>query len=194
MGKAGLQTGFMRLIACVKQAIWRMRGRADFFKISFTAYFLDENDKYYLTQIKWGQREDATMADITSTKYANRVQLNLPYQQAIERLTQALKDEGFGVLTEIDMQATLKTKLNTDLRPYIILGICHPPFAQRTLDTDLDAGLLLPCNAVVYEDDGGSVVAILDPLTMIGVTKNPELESIAEEAKQKLDRVLASLN
>lgn len=133
------------------------------------------------------------MSNVTRSKYANRIQLDIPYLQAIERVTQALKDEGFGVLTEIDMQATLKQKLDADLRPYIILGACHPPFAQRTLNTDLEAGLLLPCNVVVYEDNGGSVVAILDPIRMIGVAENPELQPIAVEAKQKLDRVLAAL-
>lgn len=133
------------------------------------------------------------MSNVTRSKYANRVRLNIPYLQAIERVTQALKDEGFGVLTEIDMRATLKQKLDADLRPYIILGACHPPFAQRTLNTDLEAGLLLPCNVVVYEDNGGSVVAILDPIRMIGVAENPDLQPIAVEAKQKLDRVLAAL-
>jgi len=133
------------------------------------------------------------MSNITSTNYANRVRLDVPYAEAIERVTQALKDEGFGVLTTIDMQATLKQKLDADLRPYVILGACHPPFAQRTLDTDLDAGLLLPCNVVVYDDNGGSVVAIFDPITMIGVADNSDLKPIADEAKQKLDRVLAAL-
>lgn len=133
------------------------------------------------------------MSNVTNTKYANRVRLNVPYSKAIERVVQALKDEGFGVLTEIDMQATLKQKLDADLRPYVILGACHPPFAQRTLNTDLDAGLLLPCNVVVYDDNGGSVIAILDPIKMIGVAENSDLYPIAVEAKQKLDRVLAAL-
>jgi len=133
------------------------------------------------------------MSNVTNTKYANRVRLNVPYSKAIERVVQSLKDEGFGVLTEIDMQATLKQKLDADLRPYVILGACHPPFAQRTLNTDLDAGLLLPCNVVVYDDNGGSVIAILDPIKMIGVAENSDLYPIAVEAKQKLDRVLAAL-
>jgi uncharacterized protein (DUF302 family) len=77
------------------------------------------------------------VSNVTNTKYANRVRLNIPYSQAVERVVKALKGEGFGVLTEIDMQATLKQKLNADLRPYVILGVCHPPFAQRTLNSDL---------------------------------------------------------
>lgn len=133
------------------------------------------------------------MSNVVETGYAKRVHLSVPYSQAVELVTQALKGEGFGVLTEIDMQMTLKQKLGVEERPYVILGACHPPSAQRTLETELDAGLLLPCNVVVYEDGGESEVAILDPVAMIGVTGNAALNPIAVEVKHKLDRVLEAL-
>lgn len=133
------------------------------------------------------------MSNVVETRYAKRVHLSVPYSEAVEKVIQALKSEGFGVLTEIDMQATLKQKLGAEVRPYVILGACHPPSAQRTLETELDAGLLLPCNIVVYEDGEESEVAIPDPITIIGVTGNPALRPIASEAKQKLDRVLEAL-
>ncbi len=130
----------------------------------------------------------------TSTEYAFRVKLNLPYEQAIEKVTAALKEEGFGVLTEIDVKATLKKKINQDFRKYIILGACNPSLAYQALNTELEIGLLLPCNVIVYEDDGGSVVSIVDPITMLGVVENPDLEPIAREARARLERVAEALN
>ena len=125
--------------------------------------------------------------------YAFRTRLDLPYEQAVERVVAALKEEGFGVLTEIDVQATLKKKLNTDFRQYAILGACNPPLAHRALSTDLELGLLLPCNVIVYEEDGGSQVSIVDPISMLGVVENPELEPVASEARTRLRRVLETL-
>ena len=126
--------------------------------------------------------------------YAFRTRLDLPYEQAVERVVAALKEEGFGVLTEIDMKATLKKKLNTDFRAYTILGACNPPLAHQALSTDLELGLLLPCNVIVYEEDGGSQVSIVDPISMLGVVENPELEPVASEARTRLRRVLETLN
>ncbi len=126
--------------------------------------------------------------------YAFRTRLDLPYEQAVERVVAALKEEGFGVLTEIDVQATLKKKLNTDFRQYAILGACNPPLAHRALSTDLELGLLLPCNVIVYEEDGGSQVSIVDPISMLGVVENPELEPVASEARTRLRRVIETLN
>ena len=126
--------------------------------------------------------------------YAFRTRLDLPYEQAVERVVAALKEEGFGVLTEIDVQATLKTKLNTDFRQYAILGACNPPLAHQALSTDLELGLLLPCNVIVYEEDGGSQVSIVDPISMLGVVENPELEPVASEARTRLRRVIETLN
>jgi uncharacterized protein (DUF302 family) len=133
------------------------------------------------------------MSHITSTAFANSVKLNLPYQEALEKVSQALKAEGFGILTQIDMQATLKQKLNADLPNYMILGVCHAPFAKRALDVDMNVGLLLPCSVVVYAEDSGTVVAILDPLKAISLAGNPALQVVAAEAKEKLDRALAAL-
>lgn len=129
----------------------------------------------------------------TATTYSFRARLDVPYEQAVEQVTAALKEQGFGVLTEIDVKATLKQKLNADFRRYVILGACNPPLAHRALSAELEIGLLLPCNVVVYEEDGGSVVSIVDPLSMMGVAVNPDLEPIADEARARLERVMAAL-
>ncbi len=129
-----------------------------------------------------------TMSDDTL-----RARLDLPYAQAIERVTAALKDQGFGVLTEIDVQATLKQKLGTDFRKYIILGACNPPLAHQALTTELEIGLLLPCNVIVYEDHGANVVSIADPVAMLQLADNPSLEPVANEARARLQRVIAAL-
>jgi uncharacterized protein (DUF302 family) len=120
--------------------------------------------------------------------------LNLPYEQAVQKTTDALKAEGFGVLSQIDMQTTLKLKLDVDFRRYLILGACNPPLALRALSANLEVGLLLPCNVIVYEDGDGSVVTAVDPLEMLGVLKeDPVAHDVAVEAKAKLLRVIASL-
>ena len=125
--------------------------------------------------------------------YGFAVRLNIPYEEAARRVTAALKDEGFGILTEIDVQATLKQKLDADFRRYVILGACNPPLAHRALLADLDVGLLLPCNVIVYEEDGGSVISVIDPLAMLGVLGNPSLKPVADAAQEKLRRVVHSL-
>ena len=127
--------------------------------------------------------------------YGMRVHLDLSYNDAIERATAALKAEGFGVLTTIDVQATLKQKLDVDFRRYVILGACNPPLAHRALSTELEIGLLLPCNVIVYEaeDGAGSVVSIVDPHAMLGTGINPALAPVADEAAARLRRVLASM-
>ena len=123
-----------------------------------------------------------------------KTKLGLPYEQAIEKTTAALKAEGFGVLTEIDVKQTLKQKLDVDFRKYTILGACNPPLAHRALSTELDLGLLLPCNVIVYEADGGSVVSIVDPLSMLGLVDNPDLRQVAQEARARLERVSQNLS
>ncbi len=124
--------------------------------------------------------------------YGMRVRLALPYEEAIEKVTAALKTEGFGVLTQIDVKATLKQKLDVDFRRYIILGACNPSLAHRAFSTELEIGLLLPCNVVVYEDESGagSVVSIIDPVMMLGIGINPGLSAVGEEASARLRRVL----
>ena len=125
--------------------------------------------------------------------YASRTQMNLPYEQAVERVVAALKEEGFGVLTDVDVKATLKQKLDADFRKYVILGACNPSLAHQALNTELEVGLLLPCNVIVYEEDGGSVVSIVDPLSMLGVVENAGLELVAQEAQVRLQRVMKAL-
>ena len=128
--------------------------------------------------------------------YGMRVHLDLSYNDAIEQVTAALKAEGFGVLTTIDVQATLKQKLDVDFRRYVILGACNPPLAHRALTTELEIGLLLPCNVIVYEAEGGagSIVSIVDPHAMLGTGINPALAPVADEAAARLRRVLATLS
>lgn len=130
-----------------------------------------------------------------ATNYQFRTHLDLPYDQAIEKVTAALKEEGFGILTEIDVKATLKKKLDVEFRRYVILGACNPKLAHQALKTELEIGLLLPCNVIVYEDEdaGGSVVSIVDPIAMLGVVINPTLGDVANEAQTRLQRVAAAL-
>lgn len=117
----------------------------------------------------------------------------IPYADAVEQVIVALKAEGFGVLTEIDVQATLKRKLDFDFRRYAILGACNPPLAHQALQANADVGLLLPCNVVVSEDGPGSVVAFADPVAMLAVIDDPALRPIAQEARTKLLRVAHTL-
>lgn len=129
-----------------------------------------------------------------TTELGIRVKLNLPYEQAIQKATEALRAEGFGVLTEIDVQATLKKKLNADFRRYIILGACNPPLAHRALSANLDVGLLLPCNVIVYEEDDGTVVSAVNPMEMLGIMKDDQvLCDVAGEATARLARAIESL-
>jgi len=130
-----------------------------------------------------------------TTELGFRVKLNTPYADAVQKATAALKAEGFGVLTEIDVQATLKQKLNVDFRRYTILGACNPPLAHRALSANLDVGLLLPCNVTVYEEGDGAVVTAVDPVLMLGALRDDQLVcDVAEEAKVRLQRAIASLS
>jgi uncharacterized protein (DUF302 family) len=117
----------------------------------------------------------------------------LTYEQAIERVTEELKKEGFGVLTTIDVKETLKKKLNVDVPKYVILGACNPPFAHTSLQIDDQMGLLLPCNVVVQEKEGQTSVSVFDPLVMLKVMENENIRPIAEEVQQKLRRALANV-
>ncbi len=126
-------------------------------------------------------------------EYGISIKLGIPYEQAVAAVTEALKSEGFGVLTEIDVKETLKKKLDVDFRKYVILGACNPPLAHKALSTELEIGLLLPCNVIVYEEGDGAVVAAIDPVAAMGVVGNPELESIAEQVNARLKRVISCL-
>lgn len=115
------------------------------------------------------------------------------YEKAIERVTEELKKEGFGVLTTIDVKDTLQKKLGVETPRYVILGACNPPFAHRALQLEEQVGLLLPCNVIVYEKAGTTVVGAFDPMVMTTVIDRPEMRSIAEEVRTRLERVLAAV-
>lgn len=127
-----------------------------------------------------------------NTKYGMNVEVGLPYEQAVARVREALAGEGFGVLTEIDVQATLKTKLDVDFRPYVILGACNPPLAHKAFSAETDIGLLLPCNVIVYatDDPQRCAVAAIDPVTQLALTGHDALKPLAEEVQGRLVRVL----
>lgn len=129
------------------------------------------------------------------TRYGLRVVVPLAYEQAVERVSGALKAEGFGVLTTIDVKQTLKQKLDQEFRKYIILGACNPPLADRALRAELEIGLLLPCNVIVYETEPGrSAVAAMAPIAALGIVgENVELQAVAREADERLRRALGSL-
>lgn len=130
-----------------------------------------------------------------TTKYGIAATVNLPYASALQRTREELGKEGFGVLTEIDVAATLKHKLDVTFRPYTIFGACNPGLAHRALSTELDIGLLLPCNVIVYagEEPGTSVVAAMDPVAALELTGNESIRGIAEEVRRRLERALAAV-
>lgn len=126
--------------------------------------------------------------------YGFNKQVSYSHEEAIEKVTAALKTQGFGVLTTVDFQATLKAKLDADTRPYVMLGACKPSLAYKASTLELEIGLLLPCNAIIYVDDNGNtIVSVIDPQVMLGVVDNPRLDKIASEASVGLQNALAVL-
>ena len=119
--------------------------------------------------------------------------VDMPYEQAIEKVTAELKKEGFGILTSIDVKETLKQKINVDFKKYSILGACNPPIAYRALQEEEDLGLLLPCNVVVYEKENKTRVSIFDPMVMTWIMENDNMKPIATEVQEKLQKVLKAI-
>jgi uncharacterized protein (DUF302 family) len=133
------------------------------------------------------------MSTTATAKYVFGKTVALGFDEAIKRVTEELAKEGFGVLTEIDVKATLKKKLGIDVAPYRILGACNPQFAHKAMELEPQIGALLPCNVVVREEGGKTRVEIMDPRAVLQLVERPEIEGIATEVRNRLERVLASL-
>jgi uncharacterized protein (DUF302 family) len=119
--------------------------------------------------------------------------VDLSYDKAVEKVTEELKKEGFGVLTTIDVRETLKKKLDVDFGKYVILGACNPPFAYKSLQAEIEIGLLLPCNVIVYEKDGRTHIAAFDPMIMTAILENDAMIPVAKEVKERLERAVAGV-
>ena len=129
------------------------------------------------------------------TNYGFSKIVDLGYQEAIEKVTKELQEAGFGILTEIDVQATLKKKLDVDFKPYKILGACNPPNAYKALQAEEQIGLMLPCNVIIYvNDDGKTVVAAVDPIASMKAVDNEDLGEIANSIRNKLEKVINTLS
>lgn len=125
--------------------------------------------------------------------YSQTIELDLTYQEALPKVKDAFKEQGFGTLTEIDVSATLKEKIGRDIEPYMILGTCNPDLASKALDVEREIGLLLPCNVVVTERHGKTLVQAFDPQVMVAILERDELKPIADEAAERIRRALAEL-
>lgn len=131
------------------------------------------------------------MTPLTDTAYTLSGTTSLSFDDAVARVRERLEDEGFGVLTEIDVQATLKEKLGEDIPPYLILGACNPDLAHRALELETELGALLPCNVIVYtQQDGTTRVSGVDPVAMLAIVGRTDLEPIADEIQEKIERAL----
>jgi len=130
---------------------------------------------------------------MTKTGYAFRTEVDLSYRETVERVKEELQVEGFGVLTEVDVEKVMDEKLGVKFRPYTIIGACNPPLSRRAFNANLEAGLVLPCNVIIYDQDGKSAVVIADPVTMISTLGDPRLNEVANEARVRLQRVVENI-
>jgi uncharacterized protein (DUF302 family) len=130
---------------------------------------------------------------LSMIKYGFIKKVNCSYEQLLEKLPSLLKNEGFGILTQIDVRETLKAKLSVDFPKYIILGVCNPPIAYRALQNEINIGLMLPCNVIVYEKEGETYIAIAKPTIAMSGVDNPNLNDVASEAESRLAKVFNSL-
>ena len=122
--------------------------------------------------------------------YGIEKRISLPFEEAVQKVTQELQKEGFGVLTTIDVKETLRKKLNVEFQKYVILGACNPPFAYKALQADNQIGLLLPCNVVIQESKEGTMISAFDPMSMGKIMDNDAIEPVAAEMKKRLERVI----
>lgn len=128
------------------------------------------------------------------TRYSIGTDVTMSFDETVEKVTALLKEEGFGVLTTIDVQKTLKEKIDVDRPRYLILGACNPQFAHQALQVEPEIGVLLPCNVAVYEQDGCVRVEAMDPEAALSLAENPEIEPVAREVRQRIERVISGLN
>jgi len=130
----------------------------------------------------------------STMNYGISKSVSLPFESAVEKVTEELKKEGFGVLTTIDVKATMKQKLGVDFAKYVILGACNPPFAHQALLAEEQIGLLLPCNVIVYEKAGNTIISAFNPLVMTKILENEGMNQIAEEVRARLARVIEAVH
>jgi len=133
------------------------------------------------------------MVTASDRTYTLKGTTRLPFADAVAMIRETLKDEGFGVLTEIDVQATLREKLGEELEPYLILGACNPSYAHRALQLEPELGALLPCNVVVYAEGGETHVSAVDPVVMLGIVGNEELDPVAVEIRARIERAVSAV-
>jgi|SRR5690554_257462 len=126
-------------------------------------------------------------------KYGFSKTIKIPFEQAVEKVTEGLKKEGFGVLTTIDVKDTLKKKIDVDFKKYLILGACNPALAHKALQSEEELGLLLPCNIIIYEKNGDTVVSVFNPEIMTEIINSENLKPVAQEVKERMERLLAAV-
>ncbi len=157
-------------------------------------HFLTQMRYVILQRPSWIPTIKSSSSVLFWVSYTIQTSVSGEFDQVVETTTDALKDEGFGVLCDIDVQATLEEKLGEEFRQYRILGACNPALAHEGLNEEIELGALLPCNVIVYEtDDGETMVSAVDPQQLVGITDNSELDSISEEVADRFERVLENL-